>query len=308
MSSNHVQLIEGERKRQARPFEVLMYLALAALLVAVSSQAVSGEENRGAESRGAYFGQQPPGMAPEMFAPGFISTGAYEITPTFSPGLDEVFFTRRPTEGGSDNKLYYSRKVDGVWQEPALASFSSGQMEFEAQFSCDGKRVYFGRGDLLCVSEKTADGWSKAQVLDEPVREGMCAAIARNDNLYFVAWRSKKYGIFRAIPNGHGYAEPELVIPKAAHPFVAPDESYMVFDKYSFVDGKQKSALYVSFRDSTSGWSEPVKFGDEINATGTELIAKVSPDGKYLFFQRKVDGNTDVWWVDAKVIEEVRGE
>jgi hypothetical protein len=49
-----------------------------------------------------------------------------------------------------------------------------------------------------------------------------------------------------------------------------------------------------------------VEFGVEINATGTELIPKVSPDGNYLFFQRKVSGNTDVFWVDAKVIERLR--
>ena len=62
----------------------------------------------------------------QRFAPGFISTEGYDITPTFSPALDEVFFGRRPTEAGSDNKIYYSRMVNGRWQQPALASFSSG--------------------------------------------------------------------------------------------------------------------------------------------------------------------------------------
>ena len=31
-----------------------------------------------------------------------------------------------------------------------------------------------------------------------------------------------------------------------------------------------------------------------------------SPDGKYLFFQRKVGGNTDIYWVDARVLEALR--
>ena len=44
----------------------------------------------------------------------------------------------------------------------------------------------------------------------------------------------------------------------------------------------------------------------DINATGTELIAKVSPDAKFLFFQRKIDGNTDIYWVDAKVIAQAK--
>jgi Tol biopolymer transport system component len=46
--------------------------------------------------------------------------------------------------------------------------------------------------------------------------------------------------------------------------------------------------------------------GDGINATENEMCASVSPDGKYLFFSREVDGNRDIYWVDAKVIDEYR--
>ena len=34
----------------------------------------------------------------------------------------------------------------------------------------------------------------------------------------------------------------------------------------------------------------------------------VSPDGKYLFFNSGRNGNYDIWWVDAKIIEELRLE
>ena len=80
----------------------------------------------------------------------------------------------------------------------------------------------------------------------------------------------------------------------------------MVFDKYAFAGGIQTSKLFVSFRQKDSSWSEPVALGRDINATGTELIAKVSPDGRFLFFQRKVDGNTDIYWVDAKVMAQAK--
>jgi len=40
--------------------------------------------------------------------------------------------------------------------------------------------------------------------------------------------------------------------------------------------------------------------------SSTLLIPKVPPDGKYLFLQRKVDGNTDIYWVDARVLEPLR--
>jgi hypothetical protein len=91
-----------------------------------------------------------------------------------------------------------------------------------------------------------------------------------------------------------------------AHPWVAPDESYLVFDKYAFTNGVQTSQLFASSRRKDGSWTDPVALGKDINATGTELIAKVSPDERFLLFQRKVDGNTDTCWVDASVIAEAR--
>lgn len=256
---------------------------------------------------GPYFGQTPPGMLPQRFASGFLSTAGYDITPTFSPALDEVFFGRRATEDGSDNKIYHSRMVNGRWQRPALASFSSGAGEYEAQFSVDGNMLYFNRARKNCFSRRTDTGWSEARAIDPPADEGMCIAAARNGALYFTAGRDRtSYGIYRSQCVDGQYQTPEIVIHMASHPWVAPDESYLIFDMYAFTEGIQTSKLFISFRQKDGSWSDPVAFGKDINATGTELIAKVSPDGKFLFFQRKVDGNTDIYWVDARVIKGVK--
>jgi hypothetical protein len=253
---------------------------------------------------GRYFSQAPPGMIPQRFAPGFISTEGYDITPTFSPALDEVFFGHRPTEAGSDNKIYHSRMVNGRWTQPALASFSSGGKEFEAQFSVDGNTLYFNRGSALLFSQRTATGWSEARQLPPPVDAGMCVAAARDGTLYLTSARRPAI-VCSARVDGQ-YQAPAVVVSPGAHPWVAPDESYLVFDRYALAGGAQTSRLFVSFHRKDGSWSEPVELGNDINATGTELIPKVSPDGKYLFFQRKVDGNTDVYWVEARVIEALR--
>ena len=42
---------------------------------------------------------------------------------------------------------------------------------------------------------------------------------------------------------------------------------------------------------------------DETLTTRTEFAASVSPDGKYLFFHRTVEGKGDIYWVDAEIIE-----
>jgi hypothetical protein len=277
-----------------------------ALMVILSGALVYTQEEQFPVFEGPYFGQTPPGMVPQRFASGFLSTAGYDVTPTFSPALDEVFFGRRPTEEGSDNKIYYSRMVNGRWQRPALASFSSDGVENEAQFSVDGNMLYFNRGKMMCFSRRTDKGWSEARVIDPPADEGMCIASAQNGTLYFTAARNRTYGIFRSRCVDGRYQAPEIVIPMAAHPWVAPDEFYLVFDKYAFTEGVQTSKLFISFRQKDGSWSDPVEFGKDINATGTELIAKVSPDGKFLFFQRKVDSNTDIYWVDAKVIKEMK--
>jgi hypothetical protein len=75
---------------------------------------------------------------------------------------------------------------------------------------------------------------------------------------------------------------------------------------YAFTKGAQTSKLFLDFRQKEESWSDPVELGKDINANGTELIAKVSPDGKFLFFQRKADGNTDIFWVDAQATEAPR--
>ena len=212
-----------------------------ALMVILSGALVFAQEERFPVFEGPYFGQTPPGMVPQRFASGFLSTAGYEITPTFSPSLDEVFFGRRPTEEGSDNKLYYSRMVNGRWQRPALAPFLSDGSGYEAQFSVDGDTLYFNKGKMMCFSRRTDEGWSETRVIDPPADEGMCIASARNGTLYFTAARNRTYGIFRSRYVDGRHQAPEIVIPMAAHPWVAPDESYMVFDKYAFTEGVQTS-------------------------------------------------------------------
>ncbi len=292
---------------RVRPFVVALSMVAATVVlpdVLPTASAQGGGAQPAPAFKGLYFGQAPPGMAPQRFAPGFISTEGYDITPTFSPALDEVFFGHRPTEEGSDNKIYHSRMVNGRWQPPALASFSSGAMEFEAQFSVDGDTLYFNRGSALSFSRRTATGWSEARPIEPPADRGMCVAAAGNGTLYFTS--ARRPGIVRCQRTDGTYQAPEVVVSPGAHPWVAPDESYLVFDRYAMSGGTQTSKLLVAFRLKDGTWATPVELGRDINATGTELIPKVSPDGKYLFFQRKVDGNTDIYWVDARVLQELR--
>ncbi|NNE58488.1 MAG: hypothetical protein HKN36_10300 [Hellea sp.] len=54
--------------------------------------------------------------------------------------------------------------------------------------------------------------------------------------------------------------------------------------------------------------------GDTINTSAAENYPSVSPDGKFIFFDRRsnerVNGEkpVDIYWADARVIEELRRE
>jgi hypothetical protein len=55
-------------------------------------------------------------------------------------------------------------------------------------------------------------------------------------------------------------------------------------------------------------WTKAKNMGPIINATKTEFGASVSPDGKYLFFHRRINGNGDIYWVDAGIIDALKAD
>jgi len=268
--------------------------------------------------KGPYLGQKLPGKIPEKFAPGIISTKkAWEASISFSPDGKELLFTRRATISGTENRILYSKQIDGIWTEPKLPTFAKEVMEFEALFTPGGKKVYFSsdrskplgittKGDIWFVEKKTMD-WGDVKYMVQEINDGwvMFVSAAENGTLYFTGGYNKKYGVFKSqLVNGK-YSEPEYFpeeinnIGGASHPFITPDESYILFDGQP--DGPAKTDIYVSFQKDGK-WTSAVKLSKDINATKTEGIATVSPDGKFIFFHR----NSDVFWVSSEVIEELK--
>lgn len=90
------------------------------------------------------MGQKPPGLIPEVFAPGIVSIdGRFEGAVSFSPDLEEMYF-------GADNKdgetsIYFTRLEGNKWTPINKADFSKGKIDEETHpfVSPDGKRIYF---------------------------------------------------------------------------------------------------------------------------------------------------------------------
>ena len=269
---------------------------------------------------GPYLGQKPPGKTPEIFAPGIVSTEkGWEAAVTFSPDGKELFFTRRATIKGVENRILYMTIKDGKWTAPELAPFARNIMEYESFISPDGKKIYYNSdrpkptgvetiGEIW-YSEKTPTGWGEGKYLTETINKGwiMFVTVSKYNNLYFTGGFNRKYGVYKSeLVNGE-YQEPEFLPDeinylRGAHPFISKDESYIIFDAQP--DGMGKSQLFISFKDKNGNWLKAIKFDDTINATYTENIPSVSPDGKYFFFHR----NNDIYWVDVAIIYDLKPE
>jgi len=84
------------------------------------------------------------------------------------------------------------------------------------------------------------------------------------------------------------------------HPFIASDESYLIFDSDDRAN-ENNCWLFISFRSEDGTWTNPVNMGSKIPIEKAAL-ARVTPDGKYLFFK----SNGDIYWIDAGIIDAFR--
>ncbi|MCK5148630.1 PD40 domain-containing protein [bacterium] len=135
--------------------------------------------------------------------------------------------------------------------------------------------------------------------------------------------------------NDEQYSKPEMVSVVlnehgAAHAYIAPDESYLIFDSDYAQDCLGELDLYISFQDRDGSWMRPQNMGEKINTLHDERRPFVSFDGKYLFFASNriekpnlpttrlnledlkqltnvpADSKQHIFWVDAKIIEDLK--
>ena len=117
----------------------LVSLVLALACAPPSSEPVSPAVERPA---GIYMGQQPPGLEPEIFAPGVISTAMSELNSVFTPDGKEFYFAvSRGRHFGYT--IFVTRLIDGRWSAPEVPSFAAGVSAVDMSVTADGSRLYF---------------------------------------------------------------------------------------------------------------------------------------------------------------------
>ena len=249
----------------------------------------------------AYLGQKPPGSIPEVFAPDIIQTefreGAYAIT----PDLKEFYFRRRGGEY-KNNTLVVIKYKDNRWTESVVAPRAG-----EPFISPDGKIMHLGKK----YRERTNSGWSEVKSLGAPFKDiPIMRLTASSKGTYYFDEATETGPIrYSRLIDGKREKPRTLNIEMGnwnAHPFIAPDESYLIWDDQG-EGGYGDSDLYISFRQKDGSWGAAINLGDKINTEFEDAYGSVTPDGKYFFFHRSFSQDkADIFWVDAQIIETLR--
>ncbi|UCE41053.1 MAG: PD40 domain-containing protein [Candidatus Aminicenantes bacterium] len=272
--------------------------------------------------KGPYLGQKLPGLSPEIFALGIVSTARGEFNAAFSPDGKEFYFSVNESGGRETMKCMIQEK--NRWTPPQPATFVSPQNDCDPIFSFDGRRLYFistrpkkdrprSRDWDIWYVERTGKGWSDPINVGPPVNSDVdeyYVSLTKDGTIYFASNRAGGLGsfdIYRSrFVEGH-YAKPEnlgaaINTKHLEHdPFIAPDESYLLFTSVDRPGGFGTGDLYISSRRRDGTWTEAKNLGKTFNTNGYDFCPIVSPDGKYFFFTRK----GDIYWVRVEAIKKL---
>ncbi len=292
--------------------------------------------------KGPYLGQIPPGITPELFAPGIISTGMSESSIAVSPDGNEIFYS---VHAGNSETIITTRLKEGCWTQPEVAPFSGKYLDGFPTYHPDDSKLYFHSYRPLDDSTQIADvvniwfvdregeGWGNPKPIGPPINGNgfvCCPSVTNTGTLYY-SKKTKDGGekIFRSRYMDGKYMEPEelpqIVNKRKAqfHAVISPDESFLIMPYEDY---------FVSFRDEKDNWTDLIDIGDAVNKLITGGCPSISSDGKYFFFaaypavkwnkyfdEQKTYSDlqkitlegpaydrTDIFWVDIKIIDQLK--
>ncbi|MBP2680465.1 MAG: hypothetical protein H6Q78_328 [Candidatus Krumholzibacteriota bacterium] len=238
---------------------IARWAAVAAAVVAVSAGCVekptppADRSSKPPVLSGDYLGRTPPGAAPELFAPGLVSTGLYERDVAMTPDGNELYFGL--IDGGYV-AIAVLKRLGGAWSGPEIAPFCDNPEVFdlEPHIVPDGQRFLFlstrpregqelkkgwANQDIWAM-DRTPEGWSAPYNLGAPVNTDapeFFPSVTRGGTLYFtreIEQDGKRRNLIlrarpaqtsepggaggpRPGPGGPSYAEPEI-LPAAVNP------------------------------------------------------------------------------------------
>lgn len=236
------------------------------------------------------------GIMPQIFAPGIMSTPFSEWSTSFTPDGKTVY----SSQGSIYWTIVFSKQQQGKWIKPQVASFSGKFRDTDPFITPDGKKIFFisnrpaktapqnkaqAAEHIWYANHLTGDNWDTPQLLDSAINltgvSNYAPSVSAKGTLFYCSRRKELTGMqsFYAEWKGDHYEKPkQLSIPGASEiqdPFIAPDESYIVF-----LNGND---IYISFKQG-NGWAEAQKLDPEVNNGDGNSSPCVSADGKMLYY------------------------
>jgi Tol biopolymer transport system component len=248
-------------------------------------------------------------QTPVLFEPNLISNdGAFGLT--ISPDSKIALWVL--SNGKRDTlKIMESRKENGKWSMPKVASFSSAIGEWkdiDPMFSPNGKMVLFqsnrnnGRKsdrkdfDIWAV-KKTNQGWSDPFRLEGNINTEASesyASITKNGTIYFMKENENNISLsdiyFSTLKNGKYETPINVGLPintneRESNPFISPNGKYMIYFSTN-KNGLGEVDLYISFKKKNN-WTTPKNLGNHINTNIAEFCPFVHKKEGRLYFSRQ---------------------
>jgi len=270
----------------------ILTLVFVLLLNACNTKKQNANDKNSPAEDGLYFGQKPPGLVAEPFTPSLD----WELGQMHDQYMDEFYLTPKVAIPLSPLVVSF-RKENRVWKK---------------------YKFYATGGDTLYANnkyiERTNNGWSKIKSLGAPFDSIpiMRLTASSQGTLVFDEFTTDGSGLLRYSRLVNGKREAPKPFGKEintgkwkAHPFIAPDESYIIWDSER-EGGYGDGDMYISFKQSDGTWGAAINFGDKINTDGEDGGGYVTPDGKYLSYCPRCKPPYNRMWVDAQIIEDLR--
>ncbi len=289
------------------------------VLLVLSTGIRAGGEQPFPKLRGPYLGQKPPGMTPQPFAPGIISTDEDEGSSGFAL-KGKAFLFQKFVNGSCRTSI--TRLANGVWTPPELIPFSDTMSHNgDFVFSSDDRTMLYQvktETDGLLASdiwkaELKASGWGDQAPMPSPINspdDESYASDAPDGTVYFFSNRRGGKGRFDlyVCPFKDGrYGDPVNLESLNTEynewdPFISPDGSTLIFCSTK-PGGSGRDDIYIAFKGADGRWGPAKNMGEEINSPGSENRPYVTRDGKYFFFTSTRNGSRDTFWVRAEFLD-----
>lgn len=289
---------------------LLVILLLCALTISTKSYS----QDAFPALKGPYLGQTPPGLTATPFAPGIVNTEEWGDAGGFFPDMNEFFVSRwKHSCDAKDPESVIYKKAGEQWHKIVLPAG-----ERRPFYSPDGKTLHYAAS----YKERTAQGWTELKSLGpafEALQIMSLSVSAKGTLVMDERGSSAGDGILRYSKLVSGKWQDPKPLQKEintgiwnGHPYIAPDESYLIWDGER-AGGFGDADLYISFRQKDGSWGAAINLGDKVNTAAEERGAQVTPDGKFMFFNRmvphkngKAGTQSDLYWIEAQIIEELK--